>query len=116
MLFSFHMASGRFQELVSSTLQPNLAPEGAEEGVDQAPIPARAPTRVERSRPASADGCEHAGTKAENPLLHDSEPVELVGAIGEGCEAGDGPFQHMHAVSASAVDGVLYGLAVAGGL
>ncbi|CAE7573144.1 PFK5, partial [Symbiodinium necroappetens] len=61
----------RFQELVSSTLQPNLAPEGAEEGVDQAPIP------------------------AENPLLHDSEPVELVGAIGEGCEVRRLELEHL---------------------
>ena len=82
------------QELVSSTLQPNLAPEGAEEEVMEAAAPAM----------GSGNGLKHSSgmlslfvaacgnavsvTEVENPLLHNSEPVEIVGAIGEGSEAG----------------------------
>ena len=78
----------RFQELVSSTLQPNLAPDGEDEEVEHAPAPAG--LSMGKSRGNGREivwGCKAALTKVENPLLHDSEPVELLSAMGEGCEA-----------------------------
>ena len=82
------------QELVSSTLQPNLAPEGAEEEVMEAAAPAMGSGNGLKHRSGmlslfvAACGNAVSVTEVENPLLHNSEPVEIVGAIGEGSEAG----------------------------
>lgn len=53
---------GRFQELVSSTLQPDLTPDGVE------------PVKREEVK--------------ENPLLSWSEPVDVITAFGAGQEVG----------------------------
>ncbi|CAE7656161.1 PFK5, partial [Symbiodinium pilosum] len=88
-------------ELVSSTLQPNLAPEGAEEEVMEAAAPAMGSGNGLKHRSGmlslfvAACGNAVSVTEVENPLLHNSEPVEIVGAIGEGSEVRRLELEHL---------------------